>query len=42
MEDKIKVSFDSEYKIRVLEPEKFTKAEDLEKECTNFVESKLC
>jgi intraflagellar transport protein 20 len=37
MDDKIKVTFDNEYKIRVLEPTKFQKGEELEKECSSFV-----
>jgi hypothetical protein len=38
MDDKIKVSFDKEYKVRVLDAAKFQKAEELEKECSTFVE----
>ena len=38
MDDKIKVSFDKEYKVRVLDPAKFQKAEELEKECSTFVD----
>jgi intraflagellar transport protein 20 len=37
MDDKIKISFDAEYRIRVLDPAKFTKGEDVEKECSSFV-----
>jgi hypothetical protein len=38
MDDKVKISFDKEYKIRVLDPVKFEKGENLEKESGNFVE----
>ena len=38
MDDKVKITFDKEYKIRALDPVKFEKAEALEKECSNFVE----
>mmetsp|Transcript_18331 Transcript_18331/g.25137 ORF Transcript_18331/g.25137 Transcript_18331/m.25137 type:complete len:128 (+) Transcript_18331:931-1314(+) len=38
MEEKVKVCFDKDYKIRVLDPVKFQRGEELEKECTNFVE----
>ena len=37
MDDKVKVVFDNEYKIRVLDPVKFQKGEELEKECSGFV-----
>lgn len=36
--DDIKVSFDSEYKVRILEETKSKRAAELEKESTNFVE----
>ena len=39
MDDKIKVCFDKEYRIRVLDPEKSNHAEDLQKETGNFGES---
>lgn len=38
MDDKVKISFDKEYKLRVLDPAKFEKSEKLEKECNTFVE----
>lgn len=38
MDDKVKICFDKEYKIRVLDPVKFQKGEELEKESANFVE----
>mmetsp|Transcript_48242 Transcript_48242/g.98544 ORF Transcript_48242/g.98544 Transcript_48242/m.98544 type:complete len:128 (-) Transcript_48242:169-552(-) len=38
MDDKVKITFDKEYKIRVLDPAKFDKGEELEKECSTFVE----
>lgn len=37
-DSKVKISFDKEYKIRVLDPSKFQKGEELEKECSHFVE----
>jgi len=40
MDDKVRICFDKEYKIRALQPDKFGHAEELEKECSNFVESK--
>jgi hypothetical protein len=38
MDEKVKIVFDKEYKIRALDPVKFEKGEALEKECANFVE----
>lgn len=38
MDEKIKITFDKEYKVRVLDPAKFEKGEELEKECSTFVE----
>lgn len=38
MDESVKISFDKEYKIRVLEAEKFERGEELEKECSNFTE----
>jgi hypothetical protein len=35
---KAQLFFDKEYKIRVLDPTKYEKSEQLEKECGNFVE----
>lgn len=40
MDDKIKVCFDKEYRVRVLDPEKSNRAEDLQKEAGTFGESK--
>jgi len=36
--DEVKVTFDSEYKIRILEEKKATRAAELETECKTFVE----
>lgn len=41
MEEKIKVYFDKEYKIRVMDPAKFARSEELDTECSSFVESML-
>jgi len=39
MEDgKIKLTFDSDYKVRVLDPTKFSKAEELQQQSTAFVD----
>lgn len=38
MSENINVYFDKEYKIRVLDPAKYEKSEELEKECGVFVE----
>lgn len=38
MDEKVKISFDKEYKIRVLEAAKFERGEELEKECSSFTE----
>lgn len=38
MDEKVKIVFDKEYKIRALDPEKFERGEALEKECANFVD----
>ena len=38
MDDNVKISFDKEYKIRVLDVQKFTKGEELQKESSNFVD----
>jgi hypothetical protein len=40
MEDKIKICFDKEYKIRVMDPVKFERSEELDVECSAFMESK--
>lgn len=40
MEDRVKVCFDKEYHVRVLDPVKFTRAEELQSESTVFVDSK--
>jgi hypothetical protein len=37
-DSKVQVYFDKEYKIRLLDPTKFEKGEQLEKECGTFVE----
>ena len=37
----MKVYFDKEYKVRVLDPVKFEHAESLEKECSVFSESNI-
>lgn len=34
----MKIAFDEEYKIRVLDPQKFSKAEELQKESALFAE----
>ena len=39
MDDKPKISFDKEYKIRILDPAKAEHAEELNTECSGFVES---
>jgi len=36
--DDVKVTFDSEYKVRILDEAKAKRAGELEKECSNFVE----
>ena len=38
-EKAIKICFDKDYKIRVFDPIKFTKSEELHVECSTFVES---
>lgn len=40
MEEKIKICFDKEYKIRVMDPVKFKRSEELDVECSAFMESK--
>lgn len=39
MEEKIKICFDKEYKIRVMDPVKFERSEELDVECSAFMES---
>ena len=39
MDDKVKVYFDKDYKIRVMDPVKFARSEELDVECSAFVES---
>lgn len=39
MDDRVKVYFDDECRLRLLDPAKFTRAEELEKEAGHFVES---
>jgi hypothetical protein len=41
MDERVKICFDKEYRIRVLDPVKFNRAEGLEKESGIFVESKF-
>ena len=36
MDEKVKFSFDDNFKIRVLEASKFTRAEEFNKECNTF------
>jgi hypothetical protein len=36
-----KISFDKEYKIRVLDPAKVSQAQELSTECNGFVESAI-
>lgn len=38
MDDKVKITFDAEYRVRVLEEGKFKQSEELEKECSGFLE----
>jgi Intraflagellar transport complex B, subunit 20 len=38
MDDKVKICFDKDYKIKALDPEKFQRGEDLEKECGVFTD----
>lgn len=38
MEDKASLSFDKEYKLRAFEESKFARADELQKECSGFVE----
>jgi hypothetical protein len=41
MEDtNVKISFDEEYRLRVLESGQFTQTETLNQECTTFLDSK--
>ncbi len=37
-DSKVQVYFDKDYKIRLLDPTRFEKSEQLEKECGSFVE----
>jgi hypothetical protein len=39
MDDRPKISFDKDYKIRVLDPAKVAQAQELSTECESFVES---
>jgi hypothetical protein len=41
MEDKVKICFDKDYKIRIMDPVKFGRSEELDVECTAFMESKF-
>lgn len=38
MDEKVKICFDKDYKIKALDPVKFSRGEELEKECGLFVE----
>jgi len=38
VDEKVKICFDKEYKIKALDPVKFARGEELEKECGQFVE----
>ena len=38
MDEKVKFSFDDDFKIRVLDASKFARAEEFNKECTSFNE----
>jgi hypothetical protein len=39
LEDKVKITFDKDYKIRIMDPAKFSRSEQLDLECTAFMES---
>lgn len=39
MDERVKISFDAEYRVRVLDSTKFNRAEELEKESSVFIES---
>ena len=39
MDEKVKICFDKEYRIRVMDPEKFERSEQLDVECSGFMES---
>ena len=41
MDERVRVFFDKEHRLRVFDPEKFSRAEELEKEASHFLESKL-
>lgn len=41
MDEKIKITFDKEYKIRIMDPIKFERSEQLDTECNSFMESKF-
>ena len=40
-EDKVSISFDDEFRVRVLDADKFKQTEELEAECSAFVASEL-
>ena len=40
--DKVRIVFDKDYKIRVMDPTRFSQAEELDKECGDFVGSTTC
>ena len=41
MDERVKICFDKDYKVRVLEPSKFAHAEELKNEGGEFVQSKF-
>lgn len=41
MDDKVKICFDKDYKIRIMDPIKFERSEQLDLECNAFMESML-
>ena len=38
MDDKVKITFDADYRVRVYDEAKFKKSEELEKECSGFLD----
>lgn len=40
MDEKVTVSFDKDYKLRIFDSGKYDQAEELDKECGTFMESK--
>jgi hypothetical protein len=41
MDEKVKICFDKDYKIRIMDPTKFSRSEQLDTECSAFMESKI-